>query len=730
MDALTGFRAVPPETPLAMPVRSLHAASERRGRPPSSPRFIGTRRLAVIGGAVALTGIAVWQMKLVLAANALTPLAVLMLALFAALFAWIALSVISAFAGFIVLLRGGGHRLGVGDNGPILPATRVALLMPCYNENPVRVMAGLQAIWEALRDAGMTAAFDLFILSDTTDPDAWIEEEAAFLALRRRTGTDHIFYRRRKKNVARKSGNIADWVMRWGGAYPQFLILDADSLMQAETLARLAVAMERHEDAGIIQTLPIITGGSTLFARSQQFAGRVYGPVIAQGIAWWHGAEGNYWGHNAMIRTRAFAGQAGLPELSGRKPFGGHILSHDFVEAALIRRAGWAIHMVPGLAGSYEESPPGLLDLAVRDRRWCQGNLQHLAVLPARGLHWISRLHLLTGIGSYITAPLWLLFMLVGTLIALRERIVPPDYFPAGRTLFPVWPVIDPVRAMWMFVGTMALLLIPKLLGCLVVLLHGAERRGCGGGMRLTLSLLAETLIAGLIAPVVMLTQSVDVVSILCGRDAGWKPQQRDGCPPPLRDIVRRYRHHTVLGAAMAITAWLISPSLAFWMSPVAGGLALAIPLVALTSRSSATLTRWGLLRIPEETCPPSVVVRAASLSHELTQAGKTPRAMPDRLLRDPELLAAHRDMLPEPRRPWVEPPEVPLLTGRVKLEEAPTLALAWANMTRDEQAACLADGQGLNAIVARSEDRAAGESGPTNSGHSGRSSPSGVALA
>ncbi len=313
-------------------------------------------------------------------------------------------------------------------------------------------------------------AFDVFILSDTTDPEVWIAEEAGFLALRERTGGQRrIFYRRRPKNTARKSGNIAEWVRRFGGAYQQFLILDADSLMTGETLVRLVGAMERHADVGLIQTLPIITGATTLFARMQQFAGRVYGPLIAHGIAWWHGAEGNYWGHNALIRTRAFAECAGLPELHGRKPFGGPIMSHDFVEAALMRRGGWAVHMVPGVRGSYEEVPPTLTDLAVRDRRWCQGNLQHAAVLPTRGLYPISRLHLLTGIGSYITAPLWLLFILTGILIAVQARFVQPDYFPAGKSLFPQWPVIDPVRAMWMFVGTMALLLVPKLLGCIAI---------------------------------------------------------------------------------------------------------------------------------------------------------------------------------------------------------------------------------------------------------------------
>ena len=246
--------------------------------------------------------------------------------------------------------------------------------------------------------------FDLFILGDTTDPDIWVAEEAAYLALLERTaGNGRIFYRRRPRNAARKAGNISEWVCRFGAAYPQFLILDADSVMTGDALVHLVNAMVRHADVGLIQTLPIIAGGKTLFARIQQFAGRIYGPLIAHGIVWWHGAEGNYWSHNALIRPRAFAEAAGLPELAGRKPFGGIILSHDVVEAALLRRSGWAVHMVPALSGSFEGCPPSLTDLAIRNRRWCQGNLQQIAVLPARGLHWISRLH--RSPASAVTSP-------------------------------------------------------------------------------------------------------------------------------------------------------------------------------------------------------------------------------------------------------------------------------------------------------------------------------------
>jgi membrane glycosyltransferase len=696
----TSFRALPAAAALAMPTQSLRVAPAPSGRPATEPRLIGTRRTLVLGSAVAMTVEATREMYLVLAVNGPTVLAIVMLALFVALFAWIALSFTSALAGFFSLLSGGGRRLLTHDM--TVPATRTALLMPTYNESPDRVIAGLQAIWESLQAAGPAGeTFDIFILSDTTDPDTWIEEEAAFLALRARTGgDDHIFYRHRPRNTARKAGNIADWVTRFGAAYPQFLILDADSVMAASTLIHLVNAIERNAGVGLIQTLPIVTGGSTLFARLQQFAGRVYGPLIAHGIAWWHGSEGNYWGHNALIRTRAFAESAGLPELPGRKPFGGLIMSHDFVEAALMRRAGWAIHMVPALPGSYEECPPSLTDLAIRDRRWCQGNMQHAAVLLlTRGLRPISRLHLLTGIGSYITAPLWLLFLLCGILIAVQARFVPPNYFPAGRSLFPQWPVIDPVRAMWMFVGTMALLLIPKFLGAFT--LRRADRRGCGGALRLLASLLLESVLAGLMAPVVMLTQSLHVTTILFGRDSGWNAQRRDDGSVPFRVTAAQYRWHTVLGLVLGGTAWAVSSSLALWMAPVVLGLALAIPLAAFTARRGAGLAmrRLGYLRIPEETLPPDVLARAYRLTGEISAARNTTRGI-SRLLQDPVLYSAHRHMLPAagPMRP--DAIDVATAVAGARLDVAKTPEEALNAMTPAEKMACLSDLASLDKLM------------------------------
>jgi membrane glycosyltransferase len=705
------FAALPAEAPLAMPVQSLDTAPPRVRRPATSPRGIAARRLFVIGGAVAMTAAGGEQMYLVLNGNGPSILGIVVLALFVALFAWVALAFMSAVGGFIAALSGGGPGLGITRDGPLPElASRTALLMPTYNESPGRVMAAVLAIHESLAATGLGARFDIFILSDTTDPDVWIAEEAAFLALRARAGAKpdslggQIFYRRRPKNTERKSGNLAEWVRRFGGAYPQMLTLDADSLMEGATIVRMAAAMERHPGVGLIQTLPVIVNGRTLFARMQQFAGRVYGPLIAQGITWWHGSEGNYWGHNAIIRTQAFAEQAGLPHLRGRRPFGGPILSHDFVEAALMRRGGWAIHMVPRLAGSFEESPPSLTDVAIRDRRWCQGNLQHVGVLPARGLNWVSRLHLLMGIGSYVTSPLWLCFLLAGVLISLQSRFVLPRYFGSTKSLFPRWPQVDPVLAKWVFIATMAVLLAPKLMAYVLLLFDGPSRRGCGGAFRALLSLLLETLLGGLVAPVAMLIQTEGVTQILRGRDSGWNAQQRDGAAMPLRLVWRQYWRFMVFGLVLAGAAYAVSPALFLWMTPVLAGLVLAVPLVVLTGSQAAGagLQRAGLLRIPEERTPSDILMRAAEALPAFA-AGSDGAV--SRLLSDPVLLRAHEAMLPPARRPGRDPIDVPLLVGLAKLAEAETLQAALPTLTKQETAAVLGSAEGLSRLIALQAD-------------------------
>jgi membrane glycosyltransferase len=694
-----GFAPLPPEAPMFMPEQALRQgrlAPRRGGR--RMPGFF-LRRCLVFGGAIAMTGFAAREMELVMAAGTVTTLEVVLLVLFVSLFAWIALACVSAAAGFVSILVRGGRPLGVLDNDIRTVSSQTALLMPAYNEEPARIAAAVQAMHESLTALGVGGRFDFFILSDTTDPAVWIAEEAAFLALRRRLpDAPRIWYRRRARNVARKSGNIAEWVRRFGAAYPQMIVLDADSIMTGETILRLTAAMERHPDVALIQTVPVIVNGTTLFARLQQFANALYGPLIAHGIAWWHGPDGNYWGHNAVIRTRAFAEHAGLPELHGPKPFGGLIMSHDFVEAALLRRAGWSVWMAPALAGSYEEGPPNVMDMSIRDRRWCQGNLQHMAVLTARGLHWLNRTHMLVGIGAYVTAPLWLLFLLIGILISLQARFVRPEYFPAGASLFPHWPVIDPVRAAWVFGGTMAVLLVPKLLGYIAMLFDRRRRRGFGA-LRAFAGVLVETLLTGLLAPVTMLTQSSSVLGILAGRDGGWQTQRRDDGGIPLRQIMRLHAGHTAFGVVLGGIAYAVSPSLALWMLPVLGGLVLAIPLVALTGSTGAgnALRRIGLLLTPEERSPPEALPRAGALRAGFREPDDPTLS---RLLGDPELLAAHRAMLPAPRVRRRDPIEPALVMGLARLDDTDTLEEA-AALPQRELAAVLADATGLDRLAA-----------------------------
>jgi membrane glycosyltransferase len=610
----------------------------------------------------------------------------MVLGLFVFLFAWIALSFTSSLAGFVVLLFRAKDPLGIDPAAP-LPTirSRNAMLLPTYNEDPYRIMARLRAMYESVDQSGRGSSFDWFVLSDTTAPSVWIAEEKCFLQLRRDLSVSSIYYRHRRENIARKSGNIEDWIKRFGAGYDHMIILDADSLMTGDTIVRLASAMERYPTVALIQTLPIVVNAKTLFARLQQFSGRLYGPLIAAGIAWWHGSEGNYWGHNAIIRVRSFAQDAALPELKGRKPFGGHILSHDFVEAALMRRAGWEIRMVPALGGSFEECPPSLLDFAARDRRWCQGNLQHLAVLPARGLHWVSRLHLLTGIGSYLTAPLWLMFLMLGILISLQAQFVRPEYFPKGFSLFPQWPAQDPILAAWVFVGTMGLLIVPKLLAWILLVTQSQNRRQFGGGLRVFLGFLIETFLSGLIAPVMMIFQSRAVGEILLGRDSGWQVQRRDDDELPRAELIRKYALPTLFGVAMAAIAYAVSLPLLFWMAPVIAGLLLSVPIAILSSRQSDP--NAGLLRTPEQTAPPQVLVRANELA---IVSGSVIVSPLQELFEDGRLLESHLVNLPDDKRRNRGQVDPNLAIARAKIEDAESFGEALSYLTQRETFAVL----------------------------------------
>jgi membrane glycosyltransferase len=625
---------LPPEAPLEMPIQSLSAAPGDGVKRPDS----GWRALVLIVASLALTGPATLALYDVLAADTLSFLDMVILSVFTPLFAWTAFSFASAAAGLWATARGWDH-LGIDPLAP-LPAlsSRTAILAPVYNEAPGPLCARLRAIWHSLEATGRAAHFDIFVLSDTTRDDVQVEEHQQVRALRRRLGPGaRLYYRHRRPNTDRKAGNMADWIRRFGGAYELMVVLDADSLMEGDTLVRLAGAMERLPAVGLIQTAPVVINRHSLFGRTEQFASRMYGPLLARGAAWWSGSQGNYWGHNAILRVKAMAAHAGLPHLPGPKPFGGDILSHDFVEAALLRRAGWEVRMAPTLGGSYEESPPTLADMIVRDRRWCQGNLQHLGVLRARGLAWVSRWHLIRGVAAYLAAPLWLALLILSALLPLK-----PEWGVSDANLADQLAASGPhtvVSITAIFAISMGFLVAPKLMALAATVTSRAQRRAFGGVGRATAGVVLEVVLSALIAPVLMLNQLWALISILAGRDSGWRAQAREEGQVSFEDIANRHLGDTAVGVFLGLATWSAGADIFLWMLPVIAGLVGCIPLAACTASCALGegARRAGLLVIPEESEPPPVVAMFNRLA-----SGQPQDALPE----PPEV------ELPAPARP------------------------------------------------------------------------------
>lgn len=548
-----------------------------------------------------------WTLYRVLSVETPTYLQLAFLALSTVCFAWVSVGSMTALIGFARLVFGQGFDSIELPMKAAPPRTRTALLFPVYHEDPQSVAATIATMCRDIRDAGAEASFDVFVLSDSQDAEKRDREVATYTTLRvRNTDGVAIYARWRSPNIGKKAGNIRDWIENFGGPYETFVILDADSIMSAETLLRLLRAMEDHPRVGLIQTVPALAGGTTLFARLQQFASFYYGRVLSVGLATWQGRDGNYWGHNAIIRTAAFADSAGLPQLKGSPPLGGHILSHDFVEAALLRRAGWEVHMVPSATGSYEGCPPTLTDLITRDRRWAQGNLQHLQLLRATGLPFVSRLHLAFGAFAYIASPVWALTLLIGVLLAIQAQFAIPSYFGTEESLFPKWPVFDAQLALTLFIATVVVVYIPKLLGLAWALRTSAARQTNGGALRMIAGFLLESIFSTLIAPILMITQSGAVLSILLGRDAGWGAQRRSSAASSFIESAKRYKWQMIWGAAGGFICWLVAAHLLAWMSPVLVGLILAPVMAIFTGGQAHRLD--SLIATPLDLRPPPLL--------------------------------------------------------------------------------------------------------------------------
>lgn len=463
----------------------------------------------------------------------------------------------------------------------------VAVNIPVYNEDIEAVLTRLRTLFLSLQETGQLAAFDFYLLSDSTNPDNWVLEEYGWARLCRQLGSfDRIFYRRRRRNLHQKAGNLLDFCESWGRRYKYMVVLDADSLMDGQALVSMTAQMEANSRLGILQTIPLLTQAQSRYAMLQQFANRVYGPLFARGMAFWQGAKGNYWGHNAIIRVEPFIRHCALPDLPGRPPLGGKIFSHDFVEAALMVKAGYEVRMDTVTSGSYEEGPVDLLDSATRDRRWCQGNLQHIWLLFAEQLHLTSKLHFINGIFAYMGSFLWMLFLVITIALAFEWEKSQLSLIPVHGS-FPLGALSIGQHTALLFSFVLLLLVLPKLYGWLTVVLSTRRRRQFGGVRAVTCVAALEILVSSLLAPVLMVFHARFIVLILFGKGISWTAQTRNHEGLSWRSAFPALRLHTVTGLLVFLVALRVDLQFILWLSPIWIGLLGSVPLAVWSSRRS-----------------------------------------------------------------------------------------------------------------------------------------------
>lgn len=612
MDSMNpDLKIMPPEAPLAMPEQDF-AAGFRDAQAPAVARrsSAGLWRALAFSPAMAASVALLWVMADWFDAEGINVVEAILLALISFNFFWISFTVCTVLLGMVSLARQ-ERPVRQGRAQPL----RVALLMPVYNEVPWNVLGNARTMLEELRARGGKHHYAMFILSDTRDPEIAAQEQASIEALRTTLAPGlELYYRRREQNTDRKVGNIADWVSRWGGAWDAMLVLDADSLMTGRAIARLTDALARDPGAGLIQSYPQLIGAQSVFARMQQFANGVYGIAFAEGLSRWCGQEGNYWGHNAIIRTKAFATCAGLPKLrslSGQEQL---IMSHDFVEAGLLRRAGWGVRFLPRIRGSYEETPPTLIDHALRDRRWCQGNLQHLRLLGSTGFRAVSRFHLFHGAVGYLMSPLWFALLVMWALIGQGKDASVLHYFSPDNPMFPQWPEMTETRHVLIILVMYAMLLAPKILGALALPLSGVRYEDFGGRTRFIASFLFEVVLSILYAPILMVQQMIAVFRTVLGVQKGWTPQARDGGTYGLRTLIVCHALETISG--FALSAGILAGLVSVWLAPIAISLTFAVPLSALSGVSAAAARR--MVGMPEDFHEPAITRAARSHRNEL----------------------------------------------------------------------------------------------------------------
>lgn len=580
-------------------------------------RLLAVRRAIFFTLVGATMAALMWLLAAALSPGGLALVDLALLTMFAVTLPWSVIGFWNATIGFCILrfsrdpvaavLPGAAE---LRDDAPITAST--AILVCVRNERPERIVRNLEPLLAGLVSAGAGDRFHVYILSDSNDAAAAEAEELRFAAL---AGAWHgriaVTYRRRRINTGFKAGNIADFCARWGADHTFAVTLDADSFMTAEAVLRLVRHMQADERLGILQGLVVGMPSTSAFARVFQFGMRLGMRSYTTGSAWWQGDCGPYWGHNAIIRLAPFMAHCELPVLESQGALGGHILSHDQIEAVLMRRAGYAVRVLPDeAAGGWEENPPTLIEFIRRDLRWCQGNMQYWRFLTMPGLQPISRYQLAFALLMFVGSPAWIGLLLLASL-AVAASETPAQFIRAdyGMALFAI------VLVMWF---------APKIATVVDVLTRPAARASFGGAARFLAGVACETVFFILLSPIMWFGHTLFIGGLLFGRAIGWIGQTRDDHAVPWSLAWSQFWPQTAFGAACLLMLALAAPAAIPYALFIAGGLLLSVPLAVLTAApsSGALLLRLGIGRLPEETDPPSALRALKLPAIEAAQAG------------------------------------------------------------------------------------------------------------
>jgi len=478
---------------------------------------------------------------------------------------------------------------------PITSSTAVVLCI--RNETPTRLERNLEAMMQSLTDTGFGQQLHIYVLSDTNDEVIAQQEQQCFAAMTTRWASRlALTYRRRDDNKGYKAGNIADFCARWGHLHEFVVTLDADSFMTGRAILRLVRIMQANPTLGILQGLVVGLPSTSGFTRLFQFGMRLGMRSYTMGSAWWQADCGPYWGHNAAIRIKPFVEHCELPRLPDHKGTPRHILSHDQVEAVLMRRAGFEVRVIPQEDESWEENPPTLIEYIRRDLRWCEGNLQYVHLLNLPGLKFLSRYQLCIAILMFLSSPAWIALLLL-SMVLLCLAPSPAAFMHGGLGV----TLLSATLLMWY---------LPKIAGALDVLLSASERKSFGGGLRFAFNFTFEMIFSLLMTPITWLNHTIFIIGLLFGKKSGWTGQARDDHSVPLAIACRQFWPHTLSGLVLAGAVWHTHPTTLPYAMIMLSGLLLSIPIAVLTSWPSfgRMLIRWKLLSLPEEINPPAAL--------------------------------------------------------------------------------------------------------------------------